>query len=175
MKISKYYSNKEIILRIVWAFSYLLVFKYTPRLMYNWRNFILRIFGAKIGKQTNIYPSAIIYFPWKFEVGNFSSIGEWALVYNLGKVRIGDRSTVSHRAHLCAGTHDYNDPSLPLLKSPIEIEDQAWICADAFIGPGITVHENAIVGACSVVVKDVSRGEIVAGNPAMPIGKRNLQ
>jgi putative colanic acid biosynthesis acetyltransferase WcaF len=91
------------------------------------------------------------------------------LVYNLGRVSIGERVTISQRVHLCAGTHDYKNPAMPLIKPPIEIGDEVWVCADAFVGPSLTIGERAIVAAASVVVKNVSAGAIVGGNPAKEI------
>ena len=113
--------------------------------------------------------------PWNLEIGDWSSIGEHAFIYNLGKVTIGKSVTISYRAHLCAGTHDYTDPAMPLLKPPISIGDQAWICTDAYVGSGVTVGEGAVVGACGVAVKDVEPWAVVAGNPARVIGKRTLR
>jgi putative colanic acid biosynthesis acetyltransferase WcaF len=136
---------------------------------------LLRLFGAKVGKEVHIYNSAIIYMPWNLKVGDWSSIGEGALIYNLGKITICERATISHRAHLCAGTHDYNDPLLSLLKPPITVGDQAWICTDAFIGPGVMVGSGAVIGARSVVTKDVAPWDIVAGNPAKVIKKRRMR
>jgi putative colanic acid biosynthesis acetyltransferase WcaF len=115
-----------------------------------------------------------VYFPWNLTVGDWSAIGEHAFVYNLGPITLGEKVTVSHRAQLCAGTHDYRRLDLPLLKPPIVIQDQAWICADAFIGPGVTVGEGAIVGARAVAMKNVESWTIVAGNPAQPVKKRQL-
>jgi putative colanic acid biosynthesis acetyltransferase WcaF len=122
----------------------------------------------------HVYPSTRVYFPWNLTVGDWSAIGEEALIYNLGPVVIGQKTTISHRAHLCAGTHDYTRPDLPLLKPPIAIGDQAWICADVFVGPGVTVGEGAVVGARAVVVKNVEPWTIVAGNPARVIRRREL-
>jgi putative colanic acid biosynthesis acetyltransferase WcaF len=115
-----------------------------------------------------------VYFPWNLSVGDWSAIGENALIYNLGPITIGQKVTISHGAHLCAGTHDYRDPRMPLLKPPIRIEDQAWICADAFVGPGVVVGEGAVVGARAAVMKDVDPWTIVAGNPARFVRKRTL-
>ena len=143
--------------------------------MFGWRRFLLRLFGAQVGDQAHVYPSARVYLPWMLTLGEQASIGEWALIYNLGPVMIGDRATISHRAHLCAGTHDYRDPTLPLLRLPIEIGPQAWVCAEAFVGPGRRVGEGAIVGAAAVVVSDVPDWEIVAGNPARIIKRRVLR
>ena len=62
---------------------------------------------------------------------------------------------------------------MPLMKPPIVIGDEVWVCADAFIGPAVTVADRAIVAAASVVVKDVSTGTIVGGNPAKYIKERS--
>ena len=172
-KIQKY-SSKENITRILWSIAYPL-FRYSPRPFFAWRRLLLRIFGARIGCKVNIYNSAVIYMPWNLEIGDWSSIGEYAFVYNLGKVVIGGHSTISHRTHLCAGTHDYVDPTMPLLKLPIIVGDQAWLCTDSFIGPGINIGEGAVVGARSVVVNDVLPWTIVAGNPAKLIKKRIIK
>ena len=113
--------------------------------------------------------------PWNLEVGDWSSIGEGVFIYNLGKVKIGKRTTVSLKSHLCAGTHDYSDIKLPLKKLPIRIGDNVWICSECFIGPGVTVGEGAITGARAVVINDVEPWVIVAGNPAQYIKNRNLK
>lgn len=112
--------------------------------------------------------------PWNLVIDDWSSIGEWVLVYNIDRVFIGKQATISSRAHLCCGTHDYTRRDLPLVRKPVSIGDQAWICADAFIGPGVNVGQGAITGARAVVVKDVAPWTIVAGNPAQHIKDRVL-
>lgn len=168
------YSWKEMTARILWGLARPFFF-FSPRQLFGWRRLLLRLFGAKIGKEVHIYNSATIYMPWNLEIGNWSSIGELAYIYNLSKITIGSSATISHRAHLCAGTHDYEDRTLPLLKLPIEVNDNAWICADAFVGPGVIVGEGAVVGARAVAVKDVEPWTVVAGNPAKEIKKRKLK
>lgn len=165
------YTRKELFLRVLWGLGKL-AFRLTPRPCFGLRRAILRFFGASVGSNVNIYPSALIYYPWNLEIGADSSIGEWALVYNLGRVTIGERTTISQRVHLCAGTHDYKDSSMPLIKSEISIEDEVWICADAFVGPAVNVAQRAIVAAASVVVRDVEEGLIVGGNPSRVIKSR---
>jgi putative colanic acid biosynthesis acetyltransferase WcaF len=162
---SNKYSRREKLLRVLW-FVGLIIFRMTPRPLFGLRRSLLRLFGADIGLGVRTYPSTHIYFPWNLRVGAYSSFGEQVLVYNLGIVQIGERVTVSQRAHLCAGSHDYRIPSMPLLKPPIRVEDDVWICADAYIGPGICVGSSAIVGARAVVVRDVEPSTVVGGNPA---------
>jgi putative colanic acid biosynthesis acetyltransferase WcaF len=96
------------------------------------------------------------------------------MIYNLGQVTIGQSVTISQRAHLCAGTHDYTKPDMPLLKPPIRIENLAWICADAFVGPGTIIGEGTVVGARAVVTSNVARWTVVAGNPARFIKERKI-
>jgi putative colanic acid biosynthesis acetyltransferase WcaF len=168
------YTAREQFLRVLWMPG-LLVMRLSPRTCFGFRRWWLRMFGATVGNHVHIYPSAHIYFPWNLEIGDWSSVGEWALIYNLGKVTIGSKVTVSQRVHVCAGTHDYRDPAMPLLKPPVTIGDSSWICADAFIGPGTKVGEGAVVAARSVVVKDVAPWTVVGGNPAKLIKPRVMQ
>lgn len=168
------YDRSEIFRRVAWGLCTPL-FRFSPRPMFGWRAFLLRLFGAQIGQHVNVYASATIYMPWNLEVGAWSSIGEHAYIYNLGRVTIGKRATISPHAYICAGTHDHTKPDMPLLKPSIVIGDQVWICAGAFIGPGVTVGEGAVVGARGVAVKDIEPWNIVAGNPARVIGKRKLE
>jgi len=107
--------------------------------------------------------------PWNLTIGDEVGIGDHVTLYALGAITIFDRTTVSQGAHLCAGSHDWRDPAMPLTKPPITIGPDAWICADAFIGPGVTLGEQAIVGARAVVMKDVLAETIVVGNPARAI------
>lgn len=159
--------------RVVWTLIQPL-FRFSPRPCFAWRRFLLRCFGAKLGRNVHVYPSAMIYFPWNLEAGEKSAIGEYAYIYNLGRVTIGACATISHRAHLCAGTHDHTKSDFPLLRPPILIGDQSWVCADAFVGPGVTIGEGAIVGAGAVVTKDVPPWMIAVGNPARAIKRREI-
>jgi putative colanic acid biosynthesis acetyltransferase WcaF len=165
------YTRSEQCRRVAWMAGRL-VFQLTPRPCFGLRRFLLRCFGAKVGSRVNCYGSSHIYFPWNLEIGEDSSIGEDTLIYNLGRVTIGIGTTISQRAHLCAGTHDYHQASLPLLKPPIVIGDQVWICADAFVGPGLRIGDGAVVGARAVVVKNVESWTVVAGHPAKVIKTR---
>lgn len=168
------YTTSEQARRLGWMLAGRPLFVCSFRTLFGWRRWLLRRFGATVGERVNVYPSTTVYFPWNLTVGNWSAIGEGAYIYNLGKVTIGHHVTISQHAHLCAGTHDYSDPAMPLLKPPITIGDQVWVCADAFIGPGVTVGEGAVVGARAVVTKDVEPWTVVAGNPARVVKKREF-
>ncbi len=168
------YDSMELVRRVLWGIG-AVAFRWTPRLLYGTRNALLRLFGAEVGQNVRIHPKATIYFPWNLSIGDWSSVGENALIYNLGPIEIGEQVTISQRAHLCAGTHDASDPAMPLQKPPIAVGDQGWVCADAFIGPGVTVGEGAVVGARAVAVGDVDPWTIVGGNPARAIKERTLE
>jgi putative colanic acid biosynthesis acetyltransferase WcaF len=167
------YSTTEQIRRVAWSLGRWLI-RLSPRPCFGWRRGVLRLFGARIGAHVNIYPSTQLYMPWNVEIGDWSALGEDVLVYSLGKVRIGRAVTLSYRSHVCAGTHDLNDPTLPLLKPPVILEDKVWVGTEAFIGPGVTIGRAAVVGARAVVVKNVEPLDIVAGNPARRVGRRRL-
>ena len=168
------YSRSEYIGRVLWGFM-TPFFRWSPRTFFGWRRMLLRIFGAEIGKSVHIYPSVRIYLPWNLIVGDQASIGEWTLIYNLGHVTIGEKATISHNSHLCAGTHDYRDLTLPLLRLPIEIGAQSWVCSNVYIGPNVKIGEGSIVGAGSVVVKSVPAWQIVAGNPVKFLKMRKMK
>lgn len=168
------YSNKEYIGRVLWMLATPL-FRFSPRPMFGWRRVLLRCFGARVGRQVHIYPSARIEIPWNLSIGDEASLGENVLVYSLGPVDIGARTTVSHNAHLCAGTHDYRDPGLPLMRLPIRIGADAWICAQSFVGPGVVIGDGAVVGAAAVVVASVEEWTVVAGNPARFVKRRVMR
>jgi putative colanic acid biosynthesis acetyltransferase WcaF len=128
--------------------------------------------GATIGREVQVSNTVRIQYPWMLAIGGYSAVGEGAYLYSLGRITIGQQVTLSQRAHLCAGSHDHTDPAMPLLRLPVVIEDQAWICAEAFLGPGVTVGEGAVVAARAVAVRDVPPWTIVAGNPARFVKER---
>jgi putative colanic acid biosynthesis acetyltransferase WcaF len=168
------YGRREQIGRVLWALVRPL-FRWSPRPAWGWRRFLLRRFGARVGRAVHVHPDVDVTLPWNLEIGDHAAIGARVRVYDLGPLRIGRAATVSQDAYLCAGTHDPEDPQMRLLRPPVTIGDQAWVAAGAFVGPGVTVGEGAIVGARAVVAKDVPPWTIVAGNPAQPIGTRTLR
>ncbi|OWX99682.1 hypothetical protein B6V75_18220 [Thioclava sp. F1Mire-8] len=163
------WSPRQKLLRLLWALAWP-AFRLSPRIFWFWRRWILKAFGAKVGKGSHIYPSVKIIIPWNLTFGEYCAVGDGVILYALGPINIGARATVSQGAHLCAGTHDISKADRPLIKSKIKIDDDAWICADAFIGPDVSVGRHSVVGARAVVVRNVPEQVIVAGNPARKIG-----
>ena len=166
-----YYKPGDYVRRFLWA-AIQPVWRLSPRYLWWARNALIRCFGGDVGKGVRIYPAAKIIQPWNFSIGSNSVIAWNATVYCLGKVRIGDGVVISQGSHLCAGSHDISDNNFKLTRSPICIEDNVWIAAEAFIGPNISVGRNSIVGARSVVMRSVPPGVIVAGNPARQLRSR---
>jgi putative colanic acid biosynthesis acetyltransferase WcaF len=167
------WTAKEKLGRMLWKIVGSVLFRPSFHNWYGWRRMILRMFGAKVGVGVRIRPSANIEIPWNLDLGDYAAIGDHAILYSLGTITLGKMSSISQYAHLCAGTHDYRRASFPLVRLPITIGDEAWIAADAFVGPGVTVGRRAIVGARATVVRDVPAGEIWAGNPARRVNLRD--
>lgn len=166
-------SNK--VARIFWQIAWLLLYRPTPRLFHPWRRFLLRLFGAKLGKSVHPYPSARIWAPWNLEMGDHSCLSEQVDCYCVAKVIIGAHATVSQYSFLCTASHDYTDLNMPLVTAPITIGERAWITADVFVGPGVSIKEGSVVLARSNVFKDVEPWVVVAGNPARFIRRREVK
>ncbi len=167
-------SFKNKLARLLWHFVWLFLYRPTPRVFHGWRRFLLRLFGAKIGKQAHPYPSARIWAPWNLEMGAYSCLSEDVDCYCVDRITLGKNAIVSQYSYLCTASHDYDDSSFPLVIAPINIEDKAWVATDVFIGPGVTVKEGAVVGARSSVFKDIDSWIVVGGNPAKFIKRRKL-
>lgn len=166
------FSLRNRMARACWNLTWLLFCRWSPRPFHSWRAFWLRLFGAKLGKGVHVYPGAKIWAPWNLEIGDESGVGDGAILYSMAKICLGRRVVISQGAHLCTGTHDYRHPEFRLITKPITIGDKTWVAAEAFIHPGITIGENALVGARGVLTTNLDSGLIAAGNPAKIIGRR---
>lgn len=170
--VGKNFSLKNRIGRVVWSIVAALLFRFSPKQLHSWRAFLLRCFGAKVGKGAIVYPGARIWAPWNLELAENSVVANGAILYTQGKISIGRKAVVSQGVHLCTGTHDYNQPEFPLITLPIYIGDHAWIAAEAFVHPGINIAEGCVIGARSVVTKDMPAWMVCAGHPCKPIKER---
>lgn len=168
------YSIRFYVKRVLWEVVQTTLIRYSTRRAHGWRRFWLRVFGAKMHDTAMTKSSTSIKHPWLLEMGYFTVLAEDVVVYNLGPLSIGDHTVVSQNVHICNGTHDYTQPDLPLLRPTARIGHGVWICADAFIGPGVTVGDNSIVGARACVMRDVPPGMIVSGNPAKVVKERPM-
>jgi len=166
------YRNK--MARALWQFVRIVLYRPSPRPMHGWRCMLLRIFGAKLGKSVHAYPTARIWAPWNLEMGDHSCLGDRVDCYCVDKICIGAGTTVSQYSFLCTASYDYDVLPMPLVTGPISIGDQAWIAADVFVGPGVSIGEGAVVLARSSVFKDVQAWSIMAGNPARFLRIREL-
>lgn len=148
------------------------LFGMSPQFMYGWRQWLLQIFGANVGKKVLIRPTARITYPWKVHIGDYSWIGDDVVLYSLGKIEVGCNVVISQRSYICTASHDYASPSFEIFTQPVNIEDEAWIATNVFVAPGVTIGKGAIVGACSSVFSDLPAMMLCTGSPAKPLCKR---
>lgn len=161
--------------RLSWGIVYALLFRPSPRPCHNWRAFLLRCYGARLGSHCHVYSKATIWAPWNLVMDDYAGMADDVICYSMAMVTLGKKVVVSQGTHLCTGTHDYEDPSFQLSASPILIGDNVWLCADSFIGPGVIVGEGAVIGARSVVTKDMPAWMVCAGNPCKPLKPRVIR
>lgn len=161
--------------RAVWGIVWLFLFRPSPKILHGWRRLLLRLFGARLGRGVHVYPSCRIWAPWNLEMGAHSCLSHHVDCYCVAKISIGAHATVSQYSYLCAASHDESDPGMKLVSARIAVGDQAWVCADVFLAPGVRVGEGTVVGARSSVFKDLPPWQICCGSPARPVRKRILK
>ena len=168
------YSSRAIAGRILWSIVESTLFRWSPRPFHSYRAHLLRLFGADIPEPAKvvIFPTASVVFPSNLSLEPRSMIGPGVRVYNLARITVRRGANVSQNCHLCAGTHDYKLWAMPLIAKPITLGENCWLGADVFVGPGVSVGELSVVGARSVVVKDVPPGSVCAGNPCRVLKAR---
>ncbi|MFC4390427.1 LbetaH domain-containing protein [Flavobacterium quisquiliarum] len=170
------FSLKNKISRLIWNCVSIILFRpFVSRLFKKWRVFVLKCFGAKIEWSTHIYASVKIWAPWNLQMGANSSLGPNVDCYNQGNITIGANTVISQKTYLCASSHDYTKTDFPLILKPITIGNGVWVAADAFIGPGVSIEDNAIIAARSVVNKKVEKNAVMGGNPATLIKLRTVE
>lgn len=158
----------------LWWLVQALFFSTTPQFMYGWRRFLLKCFGAKIGKNVIIRPSAKFTYPWKIKIGDYSWIGDDVVLYSLGEIEIGAHTVVSQKSYLCTGSHDYTKNDFPIYSKKIIIEDECWLATDVFVSPGVTIGRGTVVGARSTVIKDLNSNSVYVGSPVKFIKNRKI-
>jgi putative colanic acid biosynthesis acetyltransferase WcaF len=149
------------------------LFGLSPQFMFGWRRFLLRQFGARIGKGVKIRPTARITYPWKVSIGDWSWVGDHVVLYSLSEIQIGANVVVSQNCYLCSATHDYRTVTFDMIAGPILIEAETWLAADVFVGPNVSIGRAAVVGARSSVFGDLGGGYVYFGSPARQIRRRD--
>lgn len=161
--------------RLVWGVVSLLLFRYSPKPLHAWRSFLLRCFGAKVGKGVHVYPKVSIWAPWNLDLDDGCGIANGAILYSQDMIKIGKKAVVSQGAHLCAGTHDYNTRGFILLTKPITVGDHAWVATEVFIHPGVNIGTGTVIGARSVVTKHMPDWMVCSGHPCAPLKERKFR
>lgn len=136
--------------------------------------FLLRLFGAKIGKGLIIKNNVVIKFPWKLVIGDNVWLGEGCWLDNLDNISIGSNVCISQGALIITGNHDYTKPDFPYRNAPIVIEDGAWVGAKCVVAPGVTIAANSILTLGSVATHNTEVNGIYQGNPAVKIKERRI-
>ena len=158
--------------RATWMLVWGLFGRIGPRALSPMRVFLLRLFGARIGQRVLICAGVKVLMPWNLHIGDYTAIAEGVDIYNYGEVHIGRNACVSQGVWLCTGSHDYNMPDFPLIWDDIRVGDRVWIAAQTFVAPGVTIGDGAVVGARSVVTRDLEAWSVFAGNPCVLIKPR---
>ncbi|MGL4313216.1 MAG: putative colanic acid biosynthesis acetyltransferase [Sphingomonas sp.] len=161
--------------RAVWSLCWLVLARWTPPMFNGWRCQLVRLFGGKIAAGARVRSSVQIWAPVNLTLDAHASIGPGAIIYNMAPIVIGPHVVISQRAHLCAGSHDIEDPHFQLTARPIHIGARAWVAAEAFVGPGVTVGEGAVLGARGCAFRDLEPWAVYGGNPAKLIKQRTIR
>lgn len=161
--------------RALWMTVWLVLARFTPPPLHGWRRLVLRLFGAQIGRGARVHASAMIWHPGNLELGDQVLIGPGVRLYNQGRITVGPRTVISQRAHICASTHDVGDPHFQLQLRPIVIGTQCWVAAEAFVGPGVTMHDRSVLAARGALFGHAEADAIYAGNPAAFLKRRQLR
>jgi len=156
----------------LWWLVQSLLFKPSPQFMFRWRRWLLRTFGAKVGKGVKLRPSMHIQFPWKVSIGDHSWIGDEVVLYSLGEIEIGAHVVISQRSYICSASHDYKVENFPIYAQKVTIEDECWLATDVYVAPNVTIGRGTVVGARSSVFKSLAAGIVSLGNPAKKIKDR---
>jgi len=148
------------------------LFRFSPATCYGFRRWLLTLFGCKLGQGARVRPRARLHYPWRIEIGAHAAIGDDAWLYSMDTITIGDHAVISQKSFLCTASHDYRDPRFRLTHQPITVGNGVWIAADVYVAPGVTIGDNAVIGARSSVFHDMPPGMVCYGYPCRPIKPR---
>jgi len=172
-KTPKGFRGKSKITVQLWWLVQSTVFRLSPQFLYGWRRFLLRAFGAEIGKGVIIRPTVQITYPWKISIGDYSWIGDDVVLYSLGEIQIGSNTVISQRSYICTGSHYYNSEGFDIYAKKITVGDKCWLATDVYVAPNVTIGNFTVIGARSSVFKDLPSNKVSKGNPAKPFKDRS--
>lgn len=167
--------NRSRMRRALWNCAYIALFRFSPTPLHGWRRALLRLFGAKVGSGAHPYPKCRIWAPWNLTLGKNSCLADFVDCYCVAPIIVGAGSIVSQYSYLCAASHDYEDASFPTIAAPITVGAGCWIAADVFVGPGVSVGDGSVIGARSLVLRDVPPSTVWAGSPIRFLKQRNVR
>lgn len=156
----------------LWWLVQALLFQTSPQVLYGWRRFLLRLFGAKIGGGVILRPSVRVTYPWKLTIGDYAQIGDRVELYTLGEINIGAHAVVSQDCYICTGGHDPARPDFAIYEAPVTIGEQAWLASGCFVSPGVTIGRGSFCKVRSLITKNCDEGAVLAGSPARVVGQR---
>lgn len=160
---------------LLWWLVQAIAFPLSPHFLSSFRVSLLRLFGAKIGQQVIIRPTARFTYPWKVSIGDYSWVGDDVVFYSLDQIAIGSHTVISQKTYLCTGSHDIKDPTFNLQVAPIQIGNGVWVATDCFVAPGVIIGSNAVVGARSSVFASLPEGHVCWGTPCRPHYVRSIK
>jgi len=172
---SFYHPGANALKRTLWYYVNLIFFNSSWLPISGFKVFLLRLFGARIGKNVNIKPSVNIKYPWRLVISDYVWIGENVWIDNLDDVSIGSNCCLSQGAMLLCGNHNYKKESFDLITGKIILENGVWIGAKAIVCPGVTCHSHSVLSVGSVATKDLEADSIYQGIPAIKIKSRFLE
>jgi putative colanic acid biosynthesis acetyltransferase WcaF len=166
------FSLRQRIRRLMWLICWSLLYRFSPRPFHSWRAMLLRLFGAKMGPSCHFYPASRVWAPWNLICEDQVTAGDGVEIYNPAPLRLNSHAILSQNSYLCGATHDFDDPTFPLLAYSMEVGRYAWVCARACVGPGVKVGEGAVLGLASVATRDLEPWGVYAGLPAVRVKNR---
>ncbi len=169
------FSRRHQVGRAAWGAVWVVLFRTSPRPLHAWRNWLLRLFGARLHPTSRVYPRAKVWAPWNLVMGARATLADDVDCYCVEEVRIGEDTTVSQYTYLCGAGHDFELADFPLVPKPITIGSRCWIAAGVFVAPGVTIGDGSVIGARSAVMRDIPAWVVAAGSPAKPLRPRILK
>lgn len=165
------WSRKAKVLRLLWAIAEITLWRFSPTPMWGFRRFLLRSFGAGIGRGVKVHPSVKVIIPWNIELDDGVVVHERAILYALGDIRVGQRTEIGPMAHICAGTHDFTSPAFTLLRQPITIGQDCLVGIGAFVAPNVVLADGTVLEPRAAVYANTNPNTTYIGNPAKSVSQ----